>query len=896
MELSDTFPTPFLLLRSASLPLSVLEELRAGRSATVLERLLEDERWRREHAEALCDALFRACGVCGDSAPEDRKLLLAAKRDVFNDRPLAPGTLERARVRLAPEDLGLLEEWHLRQARRQDLLTSGEALFREEQVAQRRRLQELAQHPALLRGLSLASDSLISKLDKYARTPVEEQDARLRKVEIGLLSYLSRMVMKTSPFSAFTQVTLGRWDEAQPAGSIRLEPASAELRGQLQVGHLPLRQLQEAIQRHPVLREHVPLWPNPHQWVHEGRRHLLQRLESGPPRPRISHTTERLSVVADSPPFARWLSLLRPGETRAEAVRRLAGPNAPAEKLAQVLEQLCEAGLILRQFALPEQRWDLLEALRGELERIPVEPAPALVARLAALGELYRRFEAAPSSERVVLLRRMEEGLSEAFALVGGTLAPEWSGCLVYEDTTLEASQARVGLDLWEQSREDLLLLQRLLPLFTNRPLSRRMHTSAFVQLYGEGGSCENVLDFYERSRRVFGKELEAVERFSSGRPMDAGDNPLLPREERLRVQELRDEFILRLREELVREQPVWEVPREWLRGLVERMPASYSPPWASYSYLAQLVPGPRPLLVLNDGYSGHGQFLARFAALTGGLDARSNPLCQGMLETERRLLPEGHCLAELLGVFGFNACLHPRMTSHLIAYPGSWPEPGEPGVLRLADLRLVHEPGEERLRLLTRDGTEVHPVYLGLLVPRLTPPLFQFLLQFSGGGKFPLPFWNLIEARRDAQGGQQVRHYPRLMLGQLVLGRRRWLMPRELLPRTNPGSPDFAQVLELNRWRERHGLPQRVFVRAGRGRGRTRDVERKPQFVDFQSAFLLRLLDRQLEHVEQTLTFEEVLPGAETSALERAGGPHACEVLFEVNERRGRVGGSRHA
>jgi hypothetical protein len=892
MELSETFPTPFVLIRSAGLPLPVLERLRAGRSAAVISRLMEDESWRRAHAEALCDALFRACKSCGDEAPEDRKLLLSAKRDVFNDRPLTPHVLERARFWLAPGDVGLLEEWHQRHARRQELLVSGEALFREEQVAQRRWLQELARNPALLRGLTLASDSLITKLHKYADTPVEAQDARLRKVEIGLLSYVSRMVTKTSPFSTFTQVTLGRWDEAQPPERISVQPSTAGLKGQIQIGHLPLRQLQEAIQRHPVLREHVPLWPNPHQWVHEGRRNILQRLEAGPPRPRISHTTERLTAVADSPQLAAWVSRIRPGETQAELVQRLSGPNAPAEKLSQVLNQLLDAGLVLRQFALPEQRWDLLEALRGELARIPVDPAPALAERLAVLADCYRRFEAAPPPERLSLLRRMEELLREAFTLVQGTLAPEWTECIVYEDTTLEASEARIGTGLWEQSREDLLLLQRLLPLFTNRPLGRRILTSAFVQLYGRGGTCGNVLDFYERSRRTFGAELDAVERFSAGFPQDAKDSPLLPREERLRVQELREEFVLRVREELAREAPVWEIPRDWLRSLVERLPASYSAPWASFSYLAQLVPGPQPLLVLNDAYSGYGQFLARFAALTGGLDARSNPLCQGVLETQRRLLPPGHALAELLGVFGFNACLHPRMTSHLLAYPGSWPEPGEEGVLRLMDLRLVHEPEEDRLRLLAPDGTELHPVYLGLLIPRLTPPLYQFLLQFGEVGKYPLPFWNLMEARRPPQEEGRVRHYPRMMLGRLVLGRRRWLMPRELLPRTNPGSPGFTELLELNRWRERHGLPKQLFVRAGRGRGRTRDVERKPQFIDFENAFLLRLLDRQLEHVEQSLTFEEALPGPGEQALELADGPHASEFLFEVNEARWRARG----
>jgi len=896
---SPVFLTPWVLIRSAAIPVSAIRGLRTERSAALVGEILAEEGWRTLHVEAVCETLFKAFKACGDDALEDRRLLLKAKRDVFNDREVDGPVLARARQHLSSEDFEKLSEWHGRYRRRRALMAEGEGALQEEMVERRRQLQGLAQHPVLMRGLSLASDSLIEKLRRYSDTKVEQQDARLRKVEIGLLSYLSRAAMKTSPFGAFTAVTLGEWSTDASVGLISLEPRQVELKGQIQVGHLPFRQLQEAIQRHPALRLHVPLWTNPHQWVKDGRRHVFRRLEAGPPRSGISHATERLSALSETPQLASFCNLIHPGETYAQAVQRLTSPTASAPKVSQLVDRLLETGILLREFDLPEQEWDLVSALRKKLEAIPVEPAPALVTKLATLEEGYRRFEATPAMERGALLGSMKAVLKEAFDLVQGKLAPEWAECLVYEDVTIPDVKARVGSGLWEEGREDFVLLQRLMSLFSNRSLCRRMLTHAFTQLHGTGGTCENLLDFYERSRRMFPAEMEVLAQQRYGREpvLKVAHLPWIPEADLRELQGLRQEVIDCVREQRNRPEAVWEVPREWLRNLCARVPADFLSPWASFAYLAQGIPGKKPLAVLNAAYSGQGPFFARFAALTGGLDPANNPLCQGMLEVQQKLLPPGHALAELLGVFSFNACLHPQQTPFQLRYPGCWAEPGNKTALQLGDLRLLHDVQENRLRFMGPDGTELHPAYLGLLVPRLTPPFFQFLLQFAEMERYPLSLPSLVEMSSPLEERDTPRAYPRVQLGRLVLSRRWWRLTREQLPPRAPAGQGFGYLLEINRWRERLGLPKTVFVRQGRSPSglKSTDGERKPQFIDFENPFLLRLFDRMLGSVYQTLLVEEALPGMEEQALALSDGVHASEILMEVNEARWRAGSDRH-
>lgn len=888
----EAFLSPYFLLRTGGLPLEALSALRASRSAVLVAQVLEDERWRAAWSGRLCDALFLACKACGDEAPEARKALLNVKRAVFNDRKVAPEALVFARDFLPPQEYALLAEWHHRHTRQQTLLAEGEAALQEESDAGRLQLQRLAGHAGLLRGMPLASARLFEKLRRYAQTPVAQQDGRLRKVEVGLLAYLSRMAAKTSPFSSFTSVTLGRWDDTPGAPLSCLRSPTQKVAGSIQVGHLPYRQLEEALLRHPVLRQQVPLWVNPHQWVREGRRYVFLRREDGSPRPRISHTAERISVLADTPQLETWGRLVRSGRPYGDTLRALSTGGASADKLVQAVERLLETGVLQLQLALPEQRWELLAALREAVSRMEAHPAPQLLEHLVALERCYSRFEAAAPEERLELVGEMQSQLGQAFSLLGARMMPEWEQTLVYEDTTLEGSEPRMSTALWGRISDDVLLLQRLLPLFSGLPLRLRAMTRFFVQLHGRGGTCDNLLDFYERAHRPLGFLAEPV-----GRQRPTMDlltalekTPFAPPELPL-IRRLRQEFLDRAREELTSGRETWNLSQDWLRGLSEQLPPGYTKPWASFSYLAQVVAGEDPLVVLNAIQNGHGQFFARFAALTGGKDARTNPLCQGMREVQSRLLPPGEAQAELLGVFGFNGCLHPRMTPYLIAYPAAWPEPDDAGVLQLSDLRLTHLEQEDRLQLFTRDGVAVHPAYLGMLVPSLTPPLFQFLMRFGEPGRYGLPLADALEAELPEEKSSEVRRYPRVMLGRLVLKRRQWMVPTRYLPRRGPGRTDFQFMLDVRRWREQLGLPGVVFTRVSNAAARrgTNDTENKPQLIDFDNPFLLRLFEKQIEVVRQSLQVEEMLPAMEQQVLHLEDGPRVSELLFEVNEARWR-------
>jgi hypothetical protein len=109
--------------------------------------------------------------------------------------------------------------------------------------------------------------------------------------------------------------------------------------------------------------------------------------------------------------------------------------------------------------------------------------------------------------------------------------------------------------------------------------------------------------------------------------------------------------------------------------------------------------------------------------------------------------------------------------------------------------------------------------------------------------------------------------HEGRAQIGRLVTRRASWPAPSAELP---------AGADALAAWARDRGLPRRVFARS--------PLERKPRYVDFESASLTRTLARFVAAArEQAPTapveFTEMLPGPDECWLESDGGRHTCEL-----------------
>ncbi len=203
----------------------------------------------------------------------------------------------------------------------------------------------------------------------------------------------------------------------------------------------------------------------------------------------------------------------------------------------------------------------------------------------------------------------------------------------------------------------------------------------------------------------------------------------------------------------------------------------------------------------------------------------------------------------------------------------------------------LEHDIATDRLLLRSMTtGREVVPVYLGYLVPQALPAMSRTLLLLSPSATYWLDPWVGAPAAPVRDG---VAHRPRVRLGPLVLRRRTWTVPAAELSglASRPAGPpvgadrEAEEMLAWQRWRRRHGLPERVFatVRPPRGTGAA-GPRPKPQLLDFGSPLSVGAFRDGLTRPDAAVELTEMLPSPDQLHVRSADGAHVAELAMETS------------
>jgi hypothetical protein len=468
------------------------------------------------------------------------------------------------------------------------------------------------------------------------------------------------------------------------------------------------------------------------------------------------------------------------------------------------------------------------------------------------------------AARRAAAVVEVRRSISEALRTAGLEPDPELTRPPVYEHAELADAEVALGRPAWDALLRDLRPMERSLPLWDQFEPLRPAATARFVDAFGSGGTCHDVLSFLAGG----GLGLDAI----LADPLEAWLRASGPDATSARVRRRRrrrGELIQGLLDALGEDPVEVGVDGEWLAGLATGVGPGVWTPLRCHAYTGHLGAGGD--LVLRTVTDGWGRRLAQHGAGPGAEARVGRPLVPAA--------PPGHEFAELSGTFGFNANAHPPMTPRRLLLPGD--DVSGPHVL-LTDLVLTHDAGEDRLRLRhRRDGVEIAPLYLGVLAPRLLGPLHRALLPLTQVCWTDLPIAELAHRLLDRTG--DVRRCPRVRLGSVVLSRRTWIVPAARWPEWPPAHAMRAPFLRrLERWRRRLGLPEQVFVRPMPGPD-AGVRSWKPQYIDFRSAFVLAAAARRMRFDTGFVVIEEALPAPEEYTACGESGRCASSVVIET-------------
>jgi hypothetical protein len=854
----------YLLVRVAGLPFSALAALGSPRARRTADRADRLARALQEGRQALLDRLYAAVG--GETDPERRRLLLAVRRDVFNGRvPPRPHAVRRLAAMPGTDAATgrMLRRWLSAVRRRDALLRRGDRSAERDRQAARRGAAALWADPAVRSGLLFAQPALFRELAAGG------WDA---KTERALQAYLVRMATKTSPFSAFTATGIGRLGPpGRGFGAVGARaPASTFT---LNAG--VVESLADALSTHPELRRHLPLRENETAYGDGDELHFLARTPAG----------ESVMSVGRTPVVELLLALAAgSGLTLAALPGRLAAllPDPGLrDAVAAVAEQLAALGLI-------RARPDYDAADPGVLASLAEAACPGAAEAACALARAQEAMDAlaaAAPDRREAALAAVADRVGHALAALGSarTAAPAEQN-LVHHDCHLRRGCA-VPRDLLAAREQALGRIAGILPLFNTDLAAARRVQAFFDRRFGPGAPPVGVLEFFRR----FCEEAAdpggggAVDPFGAG---DGAADPSLP---------ARGALVAELRARAARAEGVLELPASFLERW-GRAARPFLPPLApaEAAFLCQFAmegDGP-PLLVLNRVAAGRGMLFSRVAG--GEADGEPRQWLAGALRRRLAAADPEATVVELAATLGFAGQLRPRITPRCLAYPGE--AVGRPAGERIPwrEVAVAFDPARGAARLVrtgTGTGEPLLPVHLGTLSALFFPPFYRLLTAFGPAFTPDLPLLELMEAEADGERGAEIRAWPRIQHGGVVLVRRSWSVPAAALPPERSGEGEFAAFRRLRAWAAEAGFPRRVFVtpmrtgeylRSGLPGARFRRLH-KPFYVDWEEIPSHRLFRRYTATPGATLTVSEMLPLPGQVPPGADGDPRATEHVFEM-------------
>ena len=702
-------------------------------------------------------------------------------------------------------------------------------------------------------------------------------DSRDRKAERALLQYLTRAMVRTSPYGRFTAVGLATPD---PSGVALDEVTPATARPHVSVDRAMFDYVMGGL---------APATADP--------------LVTLPPTARVSDDAvtffhaggdgiRRLSAPMRGPTLALVESLGLGPRRRSALTSALAGrlgvePLAAERLTAMALEvgllvtawrgdefvdqPADEAALALGGRATAETR-AVLDQYRQELHRL-ADAAPTSAGRTgeadldtpagdadpngasADAGD-GRRDVAAGDADliaRLAIQRRLD-GLAEEL----GRRARRPAKLTVNEDYILDPLAVDPGR--YRPALDDLAAVAALLEAFDRMHVVRALVSATVVARFGPG--CQ--IPLVEHAEALVRAAYQA-----EGALAEAPDAAVGPTDGSLAMlAKIRQEALVALQQGLDGRDDVRWSPADVL-DLVANIPDRFRLDPASYGMVVQPHGGQ---LVFNDSYAGHGPMVSRFLHADqvrgGDAGARLRERLRRLYGPDVRLLEDG-------GTHGLSINAHPPVLDQRLD-PEGWRR-----------LRLAHDPETDTVSIVDGDGAPAKVLFLGAQLPELVPYPVRLATWLCSSGRVPFDV-TPSRPRRD--------RYARLRVGRVVLARRRWY-PGPDFPAAADCHDEVDYLLALARWRGRHGAPPEVMLKTvfdvatrwdSLAALEARDTffalrrHSKPQYVDLGSALMTRVLPRFLERRPDGC-IEEALPGL-------AEGGHAIEWMIELTRPAGRA------
>ena len=879
----------YYLVRIAGRPFSNLDALCLEKSARYIEKIIKTEAKISEWGESISESLYKFVQQVVDQK-ELLQLAISLRRDVYNGRPIQESALQQLRHEMDSVLYDEITNFQRAQANLNELRGSYRDRLPKELKELRGTFREVLDNDKFKSGVLLGSSQLCSALEHYLQNT---RKSSKEKDELGFIKYYSRMVAKTSPFSTFTNLSLGAFNNT----SLTLyEKERDKEHSLIRLNVRLLKYFMNVLWQYYPFYKHVPVRFNSTVEIESDKYVYLLN----------AYNNEAFQEVGRQPLIDFLLTRLSDNSFMpyAELVADLeSNVDSTVEELTDFIDNLLTYGLLEFEFTINGHDSNWSGNLVDCLDTIVLIEEDSYLKQLShdfrVMNGLCAEYGVSNYSRRLEIQKTLWKNMYQCFLnLHKAADLPEYereimenfvSGTPIKEDRLKKHNEKLSDRNSQEFKRklDTILFADKKSVLFEDTGTSKTIaldsnFTNSTIKILNS--VCKelhfaNVFeDAREQVRYYFQEQFSTRERVpilefyrSFYAKMKAGTlvNPVSG-------PELMDKWNNALRSALKQypwNEDEFHISVDEIKGINDKIGyKQHELDSRSYSVFLQPCFSEEKLTsnsisVINGVLSGYGKYIGRFLPLF-------RPEVTDYFRNENSLIMGSDIFVEFDDSSYFNANFHPSlMAGHMVISensPSTYKEK-----LSIRDIDVVLNDQVNLLELRHRKTNKrVIAFDLGFQGTKGRSAFFKFLSLFTHAS---IPDFDLIvstvyntyeKAMLGEEGWKdQLLVYPRICLEQqIVVTRKKWRIHPNKFPAVRKEHAFEEKLLEIHKWISLHRIPEEFFLSYDPETISGVELssnDQKPQYINIKNPFLVNLFIKSLSK-GTTITIEEMLPSSD--------------------------------
>lgn len=681
----------------------------------------------------------------------------------------------------------------------------------------------------VLKTLPLINKDFICKLRKYLEIPVEQHNAKIRKLDHQLIRLFTRATMKTSPFSFLTSTCLYDFEE-------KTTDKEEGIRSICEINNYIVKAIYDFIIQRPHFATQIEYRLNAHKEYEDSYIFLYQKdYEKG----KVYKTVDGTVKMNKKGIFELVVNQFGDRVFHFEELLRIFTDNGmdAAKATGFIYEKFILNNIMTPHKSIDDTKEDIFREFYGKVAPLEDDSDRTLEKVLHCIRGYetkVKEFAEADWVTRFGLVDDLDIFVSEIEEILDRKFV---HNILLYEDSVYENPKNPVYME--ELNNYDLNKLQKYFRIFDQSVLTYVLFSELFYKKYGNEKIAASDLDVYKLFVEAASKLSDVWKDNFSTISIDTG-------EKIRKISALKKAMYSSIQSKKMQSEP--QDMKAFIDAAIEENLDIFDTDIDSATFFFQKTESGD--IVVNKVYKGQLLFFTRFLKLFSQNSEKIREYCKYAF---------GPNPLEITESFGFNANVHKQIFDKRLLLNLTDQNDFTEKDIAINDCYFYFDQEKKLVKLGNADLGEVNGVYLGSLAYNLMPIPLRTINGMQPTTRFDSSYLNLWNKNKKEE--LIADHIPRIQYGKIVFIREQYLL-NSIYNLKKPAEELYLEILEDF---QKAGLPLRFFMRPyinGEdfdfyNMGRT---SLKPQYIDLASPLLFQELLREMENQKQ-FVLEEIYP-----------------------------------